>query len=347
MANANHRFASWSVQSLFLWLLLPALLINGSATSLKLPRQNEYSWPTFDPGYRGCVAKGQYFNQLFLMNDFQATNFNGHAPVASQFQHPNALKRYGWSRYIYWASSLKNTGDSKPLFRKLTRPALWGLNLDISKVPGYGNDLDRAFNDTEHPVNRLEEGVYHYRHDRMFGQFKTKTPTWSSYSNVLVPTSGAIIFDDNVSPEERNKQWKIGKIPKLNALSDIAFLQWMDACQAKDVDPASLKLVFVSQVVHEATYRIVASAIRTTQHNWLHGYEKKRVFSMDTRQGQAILGTSTGSAIAWLLIQHKKELGLKKITEVAVWGSRSGFKMPSATQQVRGQMNLRFVIEDA
>lgn len=46
---------------------------------------------------------------------------------------------------------------------------------------------------------------------------------------------------------------------------------------------------------------------------------KAKVFSMNTDEGKALLGTPNGKGVAWLLINHKAQLGMKQIKEVKVW----------------------------
>ncbi|KAK1992859.1 hypothetical protein LX36DRAFT_540524, partial [Colletotrichum falcatum] len=299
-------------------------------------------FPTFDQSFRGRVEKGRYLNKLFPLDEEEAAQFNGGVTVASRFKDPSVLKAYGWSRYIYWSPYEKNTGDPPPRFKFLT-PTPSRLDLEISKKPSL-DDLDNAFADKGHPVDRTKAGVYHYRHDRRFGSLKKKTPTFSSYANVLVPASGAIIFHDDTSPESMKRQWKIGSVPELHRLSDIAFFQWMDACKVQNVNPKSLKLMFISHVINYETYRVVVDALVKTGHKRMPAYTDRIVFSMNSRQGRAILGSTWGSALSWMLIQHKKELGPKKITEVAVWGARLGFGLPSSINEMVGTLEMRFTV---
>ncbi|KAK2035820.1 hypothetical protein LZ31DRAFT_485655 [Colletotrichum somersetense] len=352
MANANRYFLSGSVCSFFLWVLLHVLLTNASPTALVPTQRNGLNFPTFGPEYRGRVEKGQYFNKLFPLDEEKAAEFNGGVSVASPFKDPSALELNGWTRYIYWFPFRENTGDPQPNRKfKFTDPA-WRLGLKISKEPGYDMSLWNAFTASDHPVDRTKAGVYHYRHDRKFGitrkfgiERKMK-PTYSSYANVHVPASGAIIFDNDTSPEAMKNELKLGDVPELHRLSDIAFFQWMDACRTKKVDPKSLKLMFVATVTNVETYNVVVDALLTAKYLWMPNFAQKVEFSMDTRQGQAILGSKWGSVLSWMLIQHKKELGLKKITKVAVWGLGDGFLLPT-NGEVVGVLEMRFIVEDA
>ncbi|TDZ68244.1 hypothetical protein CTRI78_v002290 [Colletotrichum trifolii] len=239
MTNAVCSPVLGSVRSLFLLFLFHVLFTNASPTDLVHNERREVAFPNFDQGYEGRVRKGQYFNLLFPLDEGKAAEFNGGVTVASPFQDPSALKPNGWRRYIYWFPFEKNSGDAEPFF-KFPSAAVRRLKLEITKEPEYGTDLDKAFADADYPVDKTKAGVYHYRHDRKFDNGK-KNPTMSSYSNVLVPASGAMIFVDDFSPTARQKEWKLGTVPALDKLSDVAFFQWIDACKAQMVDPKTLK----------------------------------------------------------------------------------------------------------
>ncbi|KAK2730619.1 hypothetical protein CKAH01_02447 [Colletotrichum kahawae] len=351
MANTIHSFGSGSVRSLFLWFLLHILLTNASPTPrdttkpAALTKRARAQFPTFAQDYEGRVLKGQYLKDLFPLDDAKAAEYNGGASVASPYQDPSALKPNGWTRYIFWYPSETDTGDNEAPFGKVTDPAFADKGLMIDKTPGYEDLLDDAFADKDHTVDQKETGYYYYRHDREFDE--VKKPTMASYANALVPASGAFIFDEDFSPKYRKEVWGLGDVPDLDTMSDVAFFQWIDACKAKNVAPTTLKLIFLSHVTNQKTYDIVVDALKETKHAKVPGWADKAVFSMDSRQGQAVLGSVWGAATSWMLIQHKKELGLKKITEVAVWGLNNGFAFEEDPEGEIANLNMRFVIEDA
>lgn len=66
---------------------------------------------------------------------------------------------------------------------------------------------------------------------------------------------------------------------------------------------------------------------------------------MDSRPGQAILGTLQGASTALFLIQHKATLGHKKITEVAVWTAFEPVEFDADPEYA--YMNMRFKVENA
>ncbi|KAL0943626.1 uncharacterized protein CTRU02_201513 [Colletotrichum truncatum] len=327
MANTIPSFGSASFRSLFWWLLLHVILIGASPTPNNvLTKRVRTEFREFANDYEGRVEKGQYLRDLFPLDDEKAAEYNGGKSVVSPFQDPVAVTRNGWSTYIFpYPFDQKGALD-----------------------PSYGNILDAAFADKDLPVDQKESTVYYYMHNRRFlkdGQFKEQ-PTKAVYSNVVVPASGAFIFDENYSPKYRQGQLKEGDIPDLDTLSDIAYFQWRDGCQVKSVPTNSLKVIFRSHISHKGTYDYVVQALEEADYKRVPGWADKAVFSMESRQGQAILGTVHGSGTAWMLIQHKQALGLKKISEVAVFGHGTGFDFKQDPNGKYANLNLRFTIED-
>ncbi|KAJ0162892.1 hypothetical protein CTA2_3855 [Colletotrichum tanaceti] len=110
-------------------------------------------------------------------------------------------------------------------------------------------------------------------------------------------------------------------VPKLRYLSDVIYFQWLQACEAKDVPPSNLKVIFRSHVRYKPSFDIVQKALQDLGRE-IPEWHNRVTLSTDTPQGLAILGTSHGSSTALLLIQPKAKLGLKGISHVTVWGHR-------------------------
>ncbi|GJD00298.1 WD domain-containing protein [Colletotrichum higginsianum] len=326
MANAIHSFGAGSLRSLFLLFLIHATLIGASPTlNNVLAERAKVKVPEFENNYEGRVKKGQYLSDLFSLSDEEAAKKNDGVSLASPFQDPVAVTRNGWVKYIFW----------------------YPFDQENALDPSYDNILDKAFEDKDLPVDKTESAVYYYWHNRIFfkdGDFRL--PTKAMYSNVVVPASGAFIFDQNKSPTHRKGELKKGVVPDLDTLSDIAYFQWRDGCETKKLDPKGLKVIFRSHISHRGTYDIVVQALKDAKFEHVPGWDKKAVFSMDSREGQAILGTVHGSGTAWMLIQHKEALGLKKITEVAVFGHGDGFDFNNDPEKEYANLNLRFTIKD-
>ncbi|KAJ0166569.1 hypothetical protein CTA2_6775 [Colletotrichum tanaceti] len=335
MAYTVYYFGARGFRSFFLLFLLHITLISASPnpTNVLTKRVKVEVVPKFDNDYEGRVKMGQYLRDLFLLSDEELATKNNGSSLASPFKDPAAVALNGWTENRYWY----------PYPRSKWRA-----------LPFYQNRLDKAFADEYFPVDKKESAIYDYWHDKTF--FKDgveKQPTMATYVSVVVPASGAFIFDTSFSPKDTKaeKEEKEGKsfggdVPELDTLSDIAYFQWKHACEAKSVDVKNLKVIFRSHITHQGTYDIVVQALKEEKYEYVPGWDNKAVFSMDSRQGQAILGTIHGSSPAWMLIQHKKALGLKKITEVAVFSSDKGFAFENDPEGSRANLNLRFIIED-
>lgn len=164
------------------------------------------------------------------------------------------------------------------------------------------------------------------------------------YTNVVNPKSGAFIFDSNYSPTYAKSTNGKGDIPDLDTASDIAYFQWRDGCLSGGDDPKSLKVIFRSHIVYNKTFQIVMEALRRAKYTQVPEWDQRITFKMDTDEGLAILGSTHGASTAWMLIQHKEELGLKDITEVVVWAANGAF--PLTRNPNLANLNLRFTIVD-
>jgi len=105
-------------------------------------------------------------------------------------------------------------------------------------------------------------------------------------------------------------------LPKLQHWSDIAYLQWCEAAQ-RCSEPPALQFVIRYSVRNETTNLIVNRALRDVGRQgepW-----PGVVFTMDTDQGRAILGSPNGSGVARLLSQHKVQFFQKTVSEVRVF----------------------------
>jgi hypothetical protein len=103
--------------------------------------------------------------------------------------------------------------------------------------------------------------------------------------------------------------------PRLQAWSDIAWLQWVDL--TKDLDVKNVRFVFSTPVENKASQFLIARALATRQGvlmSW-PGIE----FDMETDERKAILGSPNGYGIPYFLITHKKQLGLKTVKKVTVF----------------------------
>ncbi|KAF4822305.1 hypothetical protein CGCTS75_v010734 [Colletotrichum tropicale] len=328
MSRASHLFVPGTFRVLFLWLSLLNIVLPISASPTpatsdrKLAKRVKQAFPYFDDTYEGRADKGEWLKGLLPLDPAKAQEYNGGQTVASPFQEPEEVLQWGWTPNVYF---FPYAGGRKP---------------------DFGNLLDPAFADTAFPVNKAENTVWNLVHDREFKKANGQTgyPTMAHYTNVVNPKSGAFIFDSNFSPTYAKNQNKKGDVPDLDTASDIAYFQWRDGCLSGGDDVKSLKVVFRSHIVYNKTFQIVMEALRRAKYTEVPEWDKRITFKMDTDEGLAILGSTHGASTAWMLIQHKAELGLKDITEVVVWAANGAF--PLTRNPNLANLNLRFTIVD-
>ncbi|TDZ31108.1 hypothetical protein C8035_v001470 [Colletotrichum spinosum] len=349
----NRTIRSFVLQCTTSFLLLLSLHVfladasptarTAEATDETLFKRARAKYPLFASTYDGRVEKGQYLLELLPVGNEEAATRNGGASIISPFQNPDDVARWGWRTRLTWYP--------------------WAASSDGGDIllPGYGTRLEDAFADKAYPIKEEEIGVYHSVHNETFQTswlrfgWQTKQPSEGSYKNVANPYSGAFIFDVNYSPtheiakakelKKKKPETKVGDVPDLDTLSDIAYFQWTDACAYKGKSPKDLKVIFRSGIEYKPTFDIAIEALKEKNHKRVPGWNERAVFPMTSRQGQAILGSTHGSGTAWMLIQHKDGLGVKTITEVAVWGSGGGFEFTKGPKGVA--LNMRFTIKDA
>ncbi|KAK6227423.1 hypothetical protein QIS74_00978 [Colletotrichum tabaci] len=374
MSGALRSVGPRSLRLLLSWLAVQAALVGASPTPAidadddnialsvsdgTLDKRVVGQFPTFTNDYNGRVRKGYFLKMLMPLNDAAAAQLNEGRAVSSPWQDPRWVEHWGWVR----------------------NPMVWGpfeddaLDNDPDGAPGFGTILDPAFADPNYPVNPSENGVSKFEHNNEFrlrnsremGMASTLCnflaafsalgdsyyanvlfggqPTQVYYKNVFNPRFGAIMFDDNISPRSEIATNGLGDVPELEQLSDIAYFQWLYACRAKIIHPANIRLIFRAKITYAPSFELIAQALSDAGYGRVPGWNRRATFSMDTRPGLAILGSTHGSGAALFLIQHKRILGLKKITQVTVWGDRGGFALDYNAKRVA--LNLRFVVTNA
>ncbi|TQN65909.1 hypothetical protein CSHISOI_09510 [Colletotrichum shisoi] len=278
--------------------------------------------PSFGKDYDGRVNKGEWLNSLFSLSDEDAKKW------ASPWQNPDELFDWGWTPYL-----------QAPWF-----PLQRGRK---SRIPEFGNKLDAAFEDPEFPVDKNNLALYRLVHDRKFKykDGREGEPTLAKYDNVASPQDGAFIFESNWSPKHYKQELRQGDVPDLDTLSDLAYFQWQDSCNAVGVELGSLKVIFQASVYYAPTFDTVIEAMRQAKHSQVPGWDKRVTFKMDSPEGRAILGSPQGASTAWFLIQHREGMGAKRIKDVVVWGGSGAFDLNTDVKVAN--LNLRFTVVDA
>jgi hypothetical protein len=127
---------------------------------------------------------------------------------------------------------------------------------------------------------------------------------------------GYIVAESNSSPAMSPNPDNI-ELPALQAWSDVVFLEWQHEATTTGQNIQNIQYIFQFDVTNDDTMNIVNGIVIP-----LGGFADVPPgdeFTMDTENGQAILGTPNGNGGAWLLATHKAQFGLKTIDFVRVF----------------------------
>ena len=154
---------------------------------------------------------------------------------------------------------------------------------------------------------------------------------------VLNPEDGVIISLASYGPVHMGSKQKpkVTVVPKLKAYSDITFLQWHGLAEGMQKDmthlsintPPNIPHVFRTHTLTEYIFRTPVENANTEAliQKALSNVKKELDlwpgvdFEMSTDEGKAILGSPNGAGCAYLLLQHKAQLGVKTISKVTVF----------------------------
>ncbi|KAL3428482.1 hypothetical protein PVAG01_01991 [Phlyctema vagabunda] len=133
----------------------------------------------------------------------------------------------------------------------------------------------------------------------------------------LNTAAGVLVADKSDNAIVYNRRKPLIRYPPLVSWSDLTFLAYQQQAAVNGHDIRKLRYVVRAGIANDNTRAIMnwACGVKDDYPPW----ENRAVFGMDTEQGQALLGTPNGSGIAWLLINHKLQLGIKTVDKVSVF----------------------------
>ncbi|KAJ5895083.1 hypothetical protein N7495_006774 [Penicillium taxi] len=151
--------------------------------------------------------------------------------------------------------------------------------------------------------------------------------TGGFYNNAYNLPGGTIIADHSQSPAytsyiENCDDGKplVDPLVPLSVWSDVSFLEWQNLCSIYGASVQSLKHVVQSHIVNSETLEILPTALDEsgTDVDWEKYKDGKKFTGGATFE--ALLGTPVASGTSWMLIQHKNQLGLKRIASITIMG---------------------------
>jgi hypothetical protein len=244
--------------------------------------------------YFAAVSKGQRMHDITLQVSC----------TTSIYVYQSQLIRWGWSRSTVTHEDLGGNGYTALITACLKSSG--GTSQDINATV--------IVSDLHHDEFYLDGVKYPF--------------TLGTNFSILNPKAGLPIASVNTTPKKMypkgQKESEKFKFPKLNHWFDIAFLQWA-SLGADDVDP-DLKFVARVIITNCDTITVLQTVLANLPKKYNLGDQflprwPGVTFTMETEEGKTLLGTPNGSGIAWLLAQHKKQLGYKVGKKVQLWYS--------------------------
>lgn len=100
----------------------------------------------------------------------------------------------------------------------------------------------------------------------------------------------------------------------------------------------NLQFYFILDVVNPQTVQIIARVLKETGFNQVPYWPGLRM-DIKGEHGEAILGSPLGSTLAFMLVMHKAELGIKRVRAVTIFRD-------NRNSQSNVKVNLLFEIEN-
>ncbi|RAK97355.1 uncharacterized protein BO80DRAFT_482409 [Aspergillus ibericus CBS 121593] len=243
-----------------------------------------------DDTYNTAVAKG---NALYCL----MSNTEEGAQAYMETYKPGVAVSSPWTEY----SSLET----------------WGWQLWPAYTEGsYEDVLDNYMSVQLDMDNDGGQAVEHRQNKDVTVDGTFYPLSGARYADVYYPDDGLIVADEIYGPRNNKEIGAKGQpYVKLSQWSDVAWLNW--AKLADDVTTLRAVIQFsVSNGVSEAVIEKVANGQK------IGGYKAPLKREAGTEDFNALLGTPNGFGVAWLLINHKSQLGIKTIKSVSVFRSK-------------------------
>jgi hypothetical protein len=109
--------------------------------------------------------------------------------------------------------------------------------------------------------------------------------------------------------------------PPLHHWSDVAFLQYASTFPSPPPSPLPLNYICRITIQNIETYTLLQKVIEKHGHDTYFEWPGLS-FEAESEEGKAILGTPSGSGVAWMLGQRKKEFGGREVERVTVFYAR-------------------------
>ncbi|KAJ5885180.1 hypothetical protein N7495_009690 [Penicillium taxi] len=281
--------------------------------------------------YTAAVKKGKDLMSLMESTIAKAETLNLAGTTQSTWLASDDLETQGWVRMNMGTFTYKD------------------LTIDL---PVYGDKLDAFFSSmgisfnsySARYVMSIDSGYYLKDCD-----LAVCFPSEGIFGNMIDISSGTIVADLNRSPLSMNyPEVTLSIICPIRQWSDAVYTQWL---AAGAVESTSLNQIVRAGINNAATQEFVIQALRkqgsvTEIPTWNVDSQLTLTRVDDGDFFAAILGSPNGAGCAYLLAQHKAELGIKQLTSVSIWMSgNTPFTLTSPISTLEGNLNLLFTVE--
>ncbi|KAL8904679.1 MAG: hypothetical protein Q9207_003098 [Kuettlingeria erythrocarpa] len=199
------------------------------------------------------------------------------------------------------------------------------LENDFDNIHGISTVRNEFKDYYPNPVlHQPQGGDYFNRY--IFLASTNNPPTNAAPSTSTSIAYGAIIRLQNYSPRYyadqddtiRDESAMLAAIPPMHNWANVVWAVWQDATKAQAAD---LRYIFHENLINPSTLRIM-EIIEGSQSNEVQKTLKLRwpghKYRIDSPGGLALLGSSHGVGTAWIYINGRKELGLRKTEDMTV-----------------------------
>jgi hypothetical protein len=200
--------------------------------------------------------------------------------------------------------------------RALNLPGIGGLSPSVLDLGIHTEGNDFTIITTEHTHDVTIDG-------------KCIPATEAEFSSTINTRAGLICAEYSFGPAycANRTEWDAGvPLPNLKHWSDVAFLQWSSL---KRTAPGELKYVLRSRISEKDTLAVIAELVANLSDEYRYlGWPGISFDMARSDHAKALLGTPNGSGVAWLLAQHRSQLGWKDVSEVRLFYSAEPLDCP-------------------
>ncbi|KAF5529923.1 hypothetical protein FMEXI_13852 [Fusarium mexicanum] len=234
-------------------------------------------------------------------------------------ESPSYLQQSGIEEIEGWEIE----GDPQPSFKDYLDEALAGL--------GASDDLHHK------SWMHTSGGIISTTNPGDLASGTNGEETGAYFRNSFIVNPGVIIADVNyaVSAATGGGDGKM-TVTHVKKWSDATWMQWDRVCTEADGDVKDLKYIIRSKIANYATLEIILRAILSRHEKnprrnkkTIGTWKNKLTFTVakDKEEFPAILGSPNGSGAAFMLINHKKRLGVKTIKRIDVFVPEGSFEV--------------------